>query len=100
MAEDSGQKSERLPVAALYELLDSRVYVRTQKKLITLCALQSQYGKELKLYQWEWKGDQKGWKVGLANLRVEGLNLERIARDARTMAEKHGIALRWEAPPA
>jgi hypothetical protein len=100
VAEDSGHTSERLPVAALYQVLDARVYLRTQKKLVALCALQSQYGKELKLYQWEWKGDQKGWKVGLANLRVEGLNLERIARDARALAEKHGIALRWEAPPS
>jgi hypothetical protein len=97
VAEDREQAAgnERLPVAALYEVLDARVYVRTAKKLVALCALKSQYGKEMKLYQWEWKGDQKGWKVGLANLRVEGLNLEQIAKDTRELAEKHGISLRW-----
>jgi hypothetical protein len=97
VGEREGQAAgkERLPVAALYEVLDARVYTRTAKKLVALCALSSQYGKEMKLYQWEWKGDEKGWKVGLANLRVENLNLEQIAKDARELAEKHGISLRW-----
>jgi hypothetical protein len=69
-----GTKND-LPIGQFYKLLDAREYVHTEKRLIALCALEGPYGKELKLYQWEWKGDQKGWKVGLANLKVENLNL-------------------------
>lgn len=85
----------RFPISPMYELLDARTYVRTTKKIVALCALKGKYGKELKLYQWDWRGEQKGWKVGLANLRVEGLNLLKIAEDAKSMADKHGIELRW-----
>src|SRR6185437_880023 len=83
------------PIDQFYKLLDARVYVHTEKKWIALCALEGRYGKELKLYQWEWKGDQKGWKVGLAKLKVESLNLERIATDAQILAKKCGINLEW-----
>jgi hypothetical protein len=84
-----------LPIGQFYKLLDAREYVHTEKRLIALCALEGPYGKELKLYQWEWKGDQKGWKVGLANLKVENLNLEQIATDARILAKNCGINLKW-----
>lgn len=86
----------RFPISPVYELLDARTYVRTAQKIIALCVLQGKYGKELKLYEWNWRGEQKGWKVGLANLRVEGLNLLRIAEDAILLSEKFGIALRWK----
>jgi hypothetical protein len=83
------------PVVPFYELLDVREYVRTETKIIALCALKGRYGKELKLYQWKWRGDQKGWKVGLANLKVESLNLRQIAEDAQLLARKCGISLKW-----
>jgi hypothetical protein len=91
-----GADDPRFPIGSFYELLDARTYVRTTKKIVALCALQGKYGKELKLYQWDWRGDQKGWKVGLANLRVEGLNLLKIAEDAKVMANQQGIELRWK----
>jgi|SRR5882724_4137169 len=94
--DDRGQRLQQgMPIGAYYQLLDKRIYVQTQKKMIALCALKSRYRNELKLYEWKWRGEEKGWKVALANFRIESLDLEQIARDARVMARKHGIKLDW-----
>ena len=87
--------TEKLPLSEYYELLDARTYQRTPKRWVALCALKSKFGRELKLYEWEWRGEQKGWKVGLANLNVAALNLRRLAADAEELATKHEIPLRW-----
>jgi len=87
--------TEKLPLSEYYELLDARTYQRTPKRWVALCALKSKFGRELKLYEWEWRGEQKGWKVGLANLNVAALNLRRLAADAEELAAKHEIPLRW-----
>ena len=88
-------RGTRFPIGPFYELVDALTYVRTNTRIIALCVLKSKYGKELKLYQWDWRGDQKGWKVGFAKLRVERLNLLRMAEDAKLLAKQHGIELRW-----
>ncbi|MFQ5664521.1 MAG: hypothetical protein ACE5HL_11905 [Terriglobia bacterium] len=88
--------AEKLPLSEYYELLDSRTYVRTHKRWVALCALKSRFGKELKLYEWNWKGEEKGWKVALANMNVAGLNLKQVAADAEELAAKHDIPLRWK----
>jgi len=84
-----------LPIGTFYKLLDKRIYVHTQKKIIALCALRSQHGKELKLYEWEWRGEEKGWKVALANFRIGNVNLEQVAKDARLFAVEYDIDLEW-----
>ena len=87
--------TEKLPLSDYYELLDARIYLRTPKRWVALCALKSKFGRELKLYEWEWRGEQKGWKVGLANLNVAGINLKRLAADAEELAARHEIPLKW-----
>ena len=87
--------TEKLPLSEYYELLDSCTYVRTPKRWVALCALKSKFGRELKLYEWNWRGEEKGWKVALANLSVVSLNLKRLAADAEELAAKHDIPLKW-----
>ncbi|MBI4461834.1 MAG: hypothetical protein HY653_02910, partial [Acidobacteria bacterium] len=45
-----------LPISEYYTLLGSRTYVRTAKRIVALCAVQSKFGKELKLYEWNYRG--------------------------------------------
>ena len=87
--------TEKLPLSEYYQLLDSRTYVRTPRRWVALCALQSQFGRELKFYEWNWKGEAKGWKVGLANLNIAAINLKRLAADAEEFAAKHSITMKW-----
>jgi hypothetical protein len=94
----SGPETEKLPISDFFELLDQRVYVRTNRRIVALCVVKSKFRTELKLYEWVWKGEGKGWRVGLANINVEGINLKKIAADAEELAKAHGIALRWSAP--
>lgn len=87
--------SEKLPLSDYYELLEARTYVRTPKRWVALCALKSKFGQELKLYEWNWRGEGKGWKVALANMNIASINFKRLAADAEELAAKHDITLRW-----
>ena len=88
-------ESEKLPLSDYYELLEARTYVRTSKRWVVLCALKSKFGKELKVYEWNWRGEAKGWKVALANMNIASINLKRLAADAEELAAKYDIPLRW-----
>ncbi len=84
-----------LPISDFYTLLDSRIYVRTEKRIVALCALESRHGrKELKLY--DWKNKETGWKVDLANFNIQSLDLQRVANDARELSLKFNIQLDWK----
>jgi len=88
-------KEDELPVSDFYTLLGARTYVRTDRRIVALCALQGGARKELKLYEWNYKGGDKGWKVALANINVAGINLKQLAADAEALAAEHGIPLNW-----
>lgn len=94
-AERRALGENELPVSDYYTLLGARTYVRTSRRIVALCVLQSQFGKEMKLYEWNWKGEDKGWKVGLANINIAGINLKQLAADAEALAQEHGIPLKW-----
>lgn len=94
-AERRALGENELPVTDYYTLLGARTYVRNNRRIVALCVLQSQFGKEMKLYEWNWKGEDKGWKVGLANINIAGINLKQLAADAEALAAEHGIALKW-----
>ena len=95
----SSSDATNLPINKdFYTVLECRIYKRSKKRIVALCVLQSQYGTELKLYEWEWRGEDKGWKVGLANLSVKDINLEAIASDAKALAASYGIRLEWDTP--
>ena len=89
------EETHKPPLSDYYELLDARTYLRTPKRWVALCALKSKFGKEMKLYEWNWRGEEKGWKVALANMNVASLNLKRLAADAEELAAKHDIKLKW-----
>lgn len=88
-------QEEKFPLSDYYELLDARTYVRTPKRWVALCALRSKFGKELKFYEWNWRGEAKGWKVALANMNIASINLKRVAADAEALASQHEISLKW-----
>ncbi|MFQ5817910.1 MAG: hypothetical protein ACE5H2_08145 [Terriglobia bacterium] len=94
-AEHRNLAEDQLPISDYYTLLDSRTYARTNRRIVALCAVQSKFGKELKLYEWNYKGQEKGWKVGLANINIAGINLKQLAADAQALAAAHAIPLKW-----
>jgi hypothetical protein len=88
--------SNDLPINRdFFTLLDSRTYIRTKKRIVALCVLESKFGTQLKLYEWNFKGPDGGWKVGLANLSVRDIDLTRVALDAQQLAKEYAIAINW-----
>ena len=57
-----------LPVAPNVHVIDHRTYVRTRMRWVALCVVQTEYGKNLKLYKWIWREYEQRWKVDLGNL--------------------------------
>jgi hypothetical protein len=75
--------------------VDARTYPQTSIRIIALCLVRSKFGKDPDVHRWRWRGEQKAWKVGLASLSLEGLNLKRLAEDAEVLAKEHRIELSW-----
>ena|GEM_PF-5090509 len=85
-----------LPVnREFFTVLDARTYKRTKKRIVALCVLEGKFGTDIKLYEWEWRGEGKGWKVGLANLSVKDIDLAAVANDAKELAATYAIKLDW-----
>jgi hypothetical protein len=96
-ADTSNLPPDALPISDFYTLLDSRTYIRKEKRIVALCALESRHGfRELKFYEWVWRGEGKGWKVGLANMNIQDVNLKRLAEDAENLSKNHNIQLKWK----
>ncbi len=90
-----GAKREKPPVKDYWELLDYRTYLRNAKRWVALCVVKGKNGIELRLYDWMWRGEEKGWKVAWANTNVASINLSQVTGDAKELAAKHGIQLKW-----
>ncbi len=88
-------EAEKPPVSDYYELLDFRTYHHTSKRWVSLCVVRDRHGKFMKLYDWQWKGEEKGWKLSLANMNVVSVNLRCLASDAAELAALHNININW-----
>jgi len=55
--------NEKPPVKDYWQLLDYRTYLRNSKRWVALCVVKGTKGVELKLYDWVWRGEEKGWNL-------------------------------------
>ena len=84
-----------LPVAPNVQVIDHRTYVRSRKRWIALCVVQTEHGTTLKFYKWRWDEYKQQWKVDLARFSVKDVDVCQIAADAVEMARQYGISLSW-----
>ncbi len=55
--------NEKPSVKDYWQLLDYRTYLRNSKRWVALCVVKGSNGVELKLYDWMWRGEKKGWNL-------------------------------------
>ncbi len=84
-----------LPVAPTIHVIEHRTYVRTAKRWIALCVVQTEFGVGLKFYKWIWRDSDLRWKVDLARFSVVDVDLCRVASDAVELAQQYGLRLDW-----
>lgn len=79
----------RYPVSPTFKVLDGHDIYRSNSLIVALVAVESQYGRDLRLYRWARRNDQ--WKVDLCRMGVGRWNWDEIAARAKDLVKKHGI---------
>ena len=79
----------KYPVSEQYKVLEGYDIYRGSKLIIALVAVESQFGKDLRLYRWQLRGDK--FKVDLCRMSVKSWNWAKVSAKASEMRTKYGI---------
>jgi hypothetical protein len=87
------KKSEgNYPVSESFQVLEGYDIYRSEKLIVALVVVQSDYGRDLRLYRWQKRNE--AWKVDLCRMSVALWNWEVLAQKARELIEKYEIGRR------
>jgi hypothetical protein len=86
----------RYPVSATFTVLDGHDIYRSDNLIVALVVVQSQYGKDLRLYRWVMRNGQ--WKVDLCRMGVKRWKWDEVAAKAKEFIEKYNLKGAAEAP--
>ncbi len=86
----------KYPVSQTYTVLDGYDMYRSSNLIVALVVVQSQYGRDLRLYRWIKRKDQ--WKIDLCRMGVGRWNWDEIASKVKEFTEKY--ALKGQSPQA
>ena len=79
----------RYPISSTYKVLDGPDIYRSNNLIVALVVVESQFGRDLRLYRWMKRKDQ--WKVDLCRMGVGRWKWDEIAAKANELIAKHGI---------
>ena len=79
----------KYPVSQTYTVLDGYDMYRSSNLIVALVVVQSQYGRDLRLYRWIKRKDQ--WKIDLCRMGVGRWNWDEIASKVREFTEKYAL---------
>ena len=79
----------RYPVSQTYRVLDGHDIYRSNNLIVALVVVESQFGRDLRLYRWMKRNDQ--WKVDLCRMGVGRWKWDEVAAKAEQFIEKYGI---------
>ncbi len=85
----SESKQVNYPISESYKLLDGYDLYRSEKLIVALVVVESQFGRDLRLYRWQKRGD--AWKVDLCRMSVAMWNWDAISARAKEFIEKYQI---------
>ena len=81
--------SQQYPVSESYKLLDGYDVYRSEKLIVALVVVESPFGRDLRLYRWQKRGD--AWKVDLCRMSVALWNWDVISSKAKEFISKYEI---------
>jgi len=79
----------KYPVSQTYKILDGHDIYRSSNIIVALVVVESQFGRDLRLYRWIMRKDQ--WKVDLCRMGVGRWKWDEIAKKANEFIEKYGL---------
>lgn len=86
----------KYPVSQTYKVLDGHDIYRSSNLIVALVVVQSQFGRDLRLYRWMKRKDQ--WKVDLCRMGVGKWKWDEIAAKAKEFVEKYNLKGGQSAP--
>ena len=98
---DSGEASQRpvpkkregdYPVSESFKVLEGYDISRSEKFIVALVAVQSEFGRDIRLYRWMKRKD--AWKVDLCRMSVASWQWDTLASKVKEMTEKYEIGKR------
>lgn len=81
--------SETYPVSESFKVVEGFDIYRSDNLIIALVVVDSDRGKDLRMYRWQKRKDQ--WKVDLCRMSVARWNWAKIAATAAGLVEKHQL---------
>ncbi len=87
---------QRYPVSATFTVLDGHDIYRSDNLIVALVVVESQYGRDLRLYRWVMRNGQ--WKVDLCRMGVKRWKWDEIAAKANEFVAKYNLKGTAEAP--
>lgn len=87
---------QRYPVSATFTVLDGHDIYRSDNLIVALVVVESQYGRDLRLYRWVMRNGQ--WKVDLCRMGVKRWKWDEVAAKAKEFIEKYNLKGTAEAP--
>ena len=87
---------QRYPVSATFTVLDGHDVYRSDNLIVALVVVESQYGRDLRLYRWVMRNGQ--WKVDLCRMGVKRWKWDEVAAKAKEFIEKYNLKGTAEAP--
>jgi hypothetical protein len=80
------------PVSESFQVLEGHDIYRPEKFIVALVVVQSDFGRDLRLYRWQKRND--AWKVDLCRMSVAQWNWDTLAQKAKELTEKYQIGKR------
>lgn len=85
----ASMSEQSYPVSATYRVLDGYDIYRSENIIVALVVVESQYGRDLRLYRWIKRKDQ--WKVDLCRMGARRWKWNEIAVKAGEFMQKYGL---------
>jgi len=77
------------PVSESYKVLEGYDVYRSNKLIVALVVVESDFGRDIRLYRWQKRNE--AWKVDLCRMSVASWQWDTIASKARELIEKYEI---------
>ena len=81
--------SEDYPVSDIFKVLEGFDILRTEKLIVAVVAVESDRGKDVRLYRWQKRGEE--WKVDLCRMSISKWNFTDIYNIVSEFKQKYDI---------
>jgi hypothetical protein len=77
------------PVSESFKVLEGYDIYRSDKLIVALVVVESEFGRDIRLYRWQKRNE--AWKVDLCRMSVASWKWDNLALKAKELMDKHEI---------